>query len=92
VAKPGKITAVKKAGSSSKKARIRKLEKKDVGSSPADKPANDIFGFLAGKGTITITGDIVSPAFSPQGMGQSLSPSGSSAVKASGFLFPRESA
>jgi hypothetical protein len=69
VAKPGKITAVKKAGSSSKKARIRKREKKDVGSSPADKPSDDIFGFLAGKGTITITGDIVSPAFSPKEWG-----------------------
>jgi hypothetical protein len=69
VAKPGKITAVKKAGSSSKKARIRKREKKDAASSPADKPADDIFGFLAGKGTITITGDIVSPAFSPKEWG-----------------------
>jgi hypothetical protein len=74
VAKPRKITAAKKVGSSSKKARIRKREKKYVGSSPADKPADDIFGFLAGKGTITITGDIVSPAFSPKEWGNLYSP------------------
>jgi prevent-host-death family protein len=34
---------------------------------PADKEADDIFGFLAGKGRIT--GDVVSPVFSPEEWG-----------------------
>jgi hypothetical protein len=67
VAKPRKITAVKKAASSSEKTSIRKRGKKALVSTAADKPADDIFGFLAGK--ITISGDIVSPAFSPKEWG-----------------------
>ncbi len=34
---------------------------------PADKETDDIFGFLAGKGKIT--GDVVSPVFSPEEWG-----------------------
>jgi prevent-host-death family protein len=34
---------------------------------PADKDTDDIFGFLAGKGRVT--GDVVSPAFSPEEWG-----------------------
>jgi prevent-host-death family protein len=34
---------------------------------PADKETDDIFGFLAGKGKIT--GDVVSPVFSPKEWG-----------------------
>ncbi len=34
---------------------------------PVDKEADDIFGFLAGKGKVT--GDIVSPVFSPEEWG-----------------------
>jgi len=34
---------------------------------PADKETDDIFGFLAGKGRVT--GDIVSPVFSPEEWG-----------------------
>jgi prevent-host-death family protein len=34
---------------------------------PVEKEKDDIFGFFAGKGTIT--GDIVSPAFSPEEWG-----------------------
>ena len=35
---------------------------------PADKDADDIFGFLAGKGTVA--GDIVSPALSEEEWGE----------------------
>jgi prevent-host-death family protein len=34
---------------------------------PADKETDDIFGFLAGKGKVT--GDVVSPVFSPEEWG-----------------------
>ena len=34
---------------------------------PADKGTDDLFGFLAGKGTVT--GDVVSPVFSPEEWG-----------------------
>ncbi len=34
---------------------------------PADKETDDIFGFLAGKGRVT--GDVVSPVFSPEEWG-----------------------
>ena len=34
---------------------------------PADKEADDIFGFLAGKGKVT--GDVVSPVLSPEEWG-----------------------
>lgn len=36
---------------------------------PVEKERDDIFGFLKGKGTIEINGDIVSPAFSPEEWG-----------------------
>jgi hypothetical protein len=64
--KPGKATAGKKAGST-KKARTRKRGKKASASVAAGKGTDDIFGFFAGK--IMITGDIVSPAFSPEEWG-----------------------
>lgn len=35
---------------------------------PADKDDDDFYGFFAGKGTIT--GDVVSPAFSPEEWGK----------------------
>ena len=35
---------------------------------PADKDTDDIYGFLAGKGSIT--GDVVSPAISPEAWGE----------------------
>jgi hypothetical protein len=70
MAKPRNITAVKKAGSSPKKAR----GKKAVASTPTGKGVDDIFGFLAGKGKVEITGDIVSPAFTREEWG-SLYPS-----------------
>ena len=35
---------------------------------PVDKDADDIYNFLAGKGTIT--GDVVSPAISPEDWGE----------------------
>jgi len=35
---------------------------------PADKDTDDIYGFLAGK--VTITGDIISPALSPEEWGE----------------------
>jgi len=34
---------------------------------PADKETDDLFGFLAGKGRVT--GDVVSPVFSPEEWG-----------------------
>jgi hypothetical protein len=67
MAKPRKTAAVKKAGSSPKKARIRKHSKKAAASTASGKGTDDIFGFMAGK--ITITGDIVAPAFSPEEWG-----------------------
>jgi hypothetical protein len=60
MAKPRKIAAVKKAGSSP----VRKGGKKAAGSTPTGKDTDDIFGFMAGKGKIV--GDVVSPAFSPE--------------------------
>ncbi len=36
---------------------------------PVEKEKDDIFGFLKGKGTIEIKGDIVSPALSPEEWG-----------------------
>ena len=36
---------------------------------PVEKAKDDIFGFLKGKGTIEIKGDIVSPALSPEEWG-----------------------
>ena len=36
---------------------------------PVEPQKDDIFGFLKGKGTIEIKGDIVSPAFSPEEWG-----------------------
>jgi hypothetical protein len=73
--KPKKTTAVKKARSSPKKVRTRKPDKKAPASTTAAKMASkkarkktdSIFGFLAGK--VTITGDIVSPAFTPKDWG-----------------------
>jgi hypothetical protein len=67
MAKPRKIAAVKKAGSSLKKDRVRKGGKKAAGSTPTGKNTDDIFGFMAGKGKIV--GDVVSPAFSPEEWG-----------------------
>jgi hypothetical protein len=66
------ITAAKKAGSSPKKGRIRKRGKKAAVSTATGKETDDVFGFMAGK--VTITGDIVSPALSPKEWG-SLYPS-----------------
>jgi len=67
MAKPRNTTAVKKVGSSPKNARIGTRGKEPAASSATGKDADDIFGFLAGK--VTITGDIVSPAFSPKEWG-----------------------
>jgi hypothetical protein len=67
MAKPRKIAAVKKAGSSPKKAGVRKGGKKAAGATPTGKNTDDIFGFMAGK--VKITGDIVSPIFSPKEWG-----------------------
>jgi prevent-host-death family protein len=36
---------------------------------PIEKEKDDIFGFMKGKGTIEIKGDIVSPAFAPEEWG-----------------------
>jgi len=36
---------------------------------PVGKEKDDIFGFFKGKGRIEITGDIVSPAFTPEEWG-----------------------
>jgi len=67
MAKPRKTAAVKKAGSSSKKASVRKGGKKAMASTTTGKDTDDIFGFMAGK--VTITGDIVSPAFTSEEWG-----------------------
>jgi hypothetical protein len=67
MAKPRNITAVKKAGSSPKKPRTRKRGKKAAASTATGNATDDIFGFMAGK--VTITGDIVSPAFTPEEWG-----------------------
>ena len=66
MAKPRKSTAVKKAGTSTKKARIGERGK-EAASTATGKKADDIFGFMAGK--VTITGDIVSPILSPEEWG-----------------------
>jgi len=36
---------------------------------PVEQEKDDIFGFLKGKGTIEIKGDIISPAFTPEEWG-----------------------
>jgi prevent-host-death family protein len=36
---------------------------------PVEQQKDDIFGFMKGKGSIEINGDIVSPAFSPEEWG-----------------------
>jgi hypothetical protein len=72
MAKPTKHTAAKKAGSSSKKVQHRKRGKKAAACTAASKGTDDIFGFMAGKGTII--GDIVSPILTPKEWG-SLYPS-----------------
>jgi len=36
---------------------------------PVEQEKDDIFGFMKGKGTVEIKGDIVSPAFSPEDWG-----------------------
>ena len=46
---------------------IAKPVKPAVKSAPANKDGDNLFGFLAGKGTII--GDVVSPAFSPEEWG-----------------------
>lgn len=46
---------------------IAKPAKPAVKSAPADEDGDDLFGFLASKGTII--GDVVSPAFSPEEWG-----------------------
>jgi len=60
MAKTRKVSAVKKA----KKAKLGKSGKKPAATTGASKNSDDIFGFFAGK--VKITGDIVSPAFSPK--------------------------